>query len=186
MGRKRVVIAVLDRAPDRLDRGPPWGVVRALAQQPDLRIDRLELLLDPDDEIRARALKVDLRARAPRAEIRLHLVPGAGDLEDLADALGVLTTFLLDYEPNHDAEEYLLHTCGGTAVALAWTQLLVRRAFYARLLLSETDHAQIVDPTALLGDLASLRPPARPERAAEPLSESAAALMSMLSRDGLN
>ncbi len=111
-----------------------WRPTVALAMQPDLPIDRVELIHQPHSAALAGLLAEDIASVSPDTEVRLHEVPfeDAWDLEEVYAALHALARA---YPFDTRREDYLVHITTGTHVAQICLFLLTEaRYFPARLL----------------------------------------------------
>lgn len=138
MTKRRVVIGVLgtvlDRRGKRNNRWNKWRPTVGLCQQPDLPVDRLELLHQPRDLGMAQRLCEDIAEVSPATEVRLHAV----ELHDPWDFEVVYSAFLdfaTRYPFDTENEEYLVHITTGTHVAqICWFLLTEARYLPASLL----------------------------------------------------
>lgn len=135
--KRRVVIGVLgtvlDKRGKRANRWNKWRPTVGLCQQPDLPIDRLELLYQPRDLGMAQQVSDDI-AQLGSTQVCLHQV----NLHDPWDFEEVYTAFLdfaTHYPFDTDNEEYLIHITTGThVVQICWFLLAEARYFPASLL----------------------------------------------------
>ena len=135
--KRRVVIGVLgtvlDKRGKRANRWNKWRPTVGLCQQPDLPIDRLELLYQPRDLGMAQQVSDDI-AQLGSTQFCLHQV----NLHDPWDFEEVYTAFLdfaTHYPFDTDNEEYLIHITTGThVVQICWFLLAEARYFPASLL----------------------------------------------------
>ncbi|MEG2042447.1 MAG: RNA repair transcriptional activator RtcR family protein, partial [Hafnia sp.] len=135
--KRRVVIGVLgtvlDKRGKRANRWNKWRPTVGLCQQPDLPIDRLELLYQPRDLGMAQQVSDDI-AQLGSTQVCLHQV----NLHDPWDFEEVYTAFLdfaIHYPFDTDNEEYLIHITTGThVVQICWFLLAEARYFPASLL----------------------------------------------------
>ncbi|KHN60529.1 transcriptional regulator [Dickeya fangzhongdai] len=143
--KRRVMIGVLGTALDkrgkRQNRWNRWRPTIAACQQPDLSIDRLELLYQPRSLGLAQQVQEDINQISPSTTVNLHEV----ELKDPWDFEEVYTTFLdfaAHYPFDTEHEEYLIHITTGThVVQICWFLLTEARYLPARLLqTSPSDH----------------------------------------------
>lgn len=135
--KRRVVIGVLgtvlDKRSKRANRWNKWRPTVGLCQQPDLPIDRLELLYQPRDLGMAQQVSDDI-AQLGSTQVCLHQF----NLHDPWDFEEVYTAFLdfaTHYPFDTDNEEYLIHITTGThVVQICWFLLAEARYFPASLL----------------------------------------------------
>ena len=135
--KRRVVIGVLgtvlDKRGKRANRWNKWRPTVGLCQQPDLPIDRLELLYQPRDLGMAQQVSDDI-AQLGSTQVCLHQF----NLHDPWDFEEVYTAFLdfaTHYPFDTENEEYLIHITTGThVVQICWFLLAEARYFPARLL----------------------------------------------------
>ena len=135
--KRRVVIGVLgtvlDKRGKRANRWNKWRPTVGLCQQPDLPIDRLELLYQPRDLGMAQQVSDDI-AQLGSTQVCLHQF----NLHDPWDFEEVYTAFLdfaTHYPFDTDNEEYLIHITTGThVVQICWFLLAEARYFPASLL----------------------------------------------------
>ncbi|MCL4110269.1 UNVERIFIED_CONTAM: hypothetical protein GTU68_038625 [Idotea baltica] len=120
MPKKRVTIgllgAKLDQPKKRGDRWSGWRPSVTLCQQPDLIVDRLELLYERKFKKLAQQVTTDIEAVSPETEVRLHEIPFR-DPWDFEEVYASLYQFARDYKFNTDAEDYLIHITTGSHVA---------------------------------------------------------------------
>ncbi|MEE3664426.1 RNA repair transcriptional activator RtcR [Brenneria sp. g21c3] len=136
--KRRVVIGtlgtVLDKRGKRANRLNKWRPTVALCQQPDLPVDRLELMYPPRHIGLAEQVQADIAELSPATEVRLHAV----DLLDAWDFEEVYTAYLdfaARYPFDTENEEYLVHITTGTHVAqICWFLLTEARYLPACLL----------------------------------------------------
>ena len=137
---RRVVIGslgtVLDRRGKRHNRNKKWRPTVAICLQPDLPVDRLELICPPDNRALAEQIVEDLAALSPHTEVRLHEMPLA-DPWDFEEVYAAFLDFAVNYAFDTDNEDYLVHITTGTHVAqICWFLLTEARYLPARLLQS--------------------------------------------------
>lgn len=117
--RPTVALGILGPTLDR-GRGPKrWGRWRptvGLVAQPDLIVDRLELVVQPAFRTLADQVIADIRALSPETEVREHSVAFADpwDFEAVYGALAELAE-TLDWNP--DTADHLVHITTGSHVA---------------------------------------------------------------------
>ncbi|WP_426206321.1 RNA repair transcriptional activator RtcR [Pseudomonas sp. TWP3-1] len=141
MSSKRTVAigfigATLDRVGKGANRWNHWRPTVGLCQQPDVAIDRLELIhgLDARDVSLAERVSEDIRQVSPQTEVRLHpmVLRNAWDFEEVYGALHDFTTA---YTFDTEREDYLVHITTGTHVAqICWFLLTEARYLPARLI----------------------------------------------------
>lgn len=111
-----LVGSTLDRGgPDEAARWNRWRPSVALAQQPDLLLDRYELIYQPPVQALAELVAQDIQMVAPETEVRLHRVPLA-DPWDFEEVYATLHDVVADYPFDPEAEDYLVHLSTGTHV----------------------------------------------------------------------
>lgn len=136
--KRRVVIgtlgSVLDKRGKRANRWNKWRPTVALCQQPEMPVDRLELLYQSRNIGLAEQVQADIAELSPGTEVRLHAV----DLQDAWDFEEVYTAYLdfaTRYSFDTENEEYLVHITTGTHVAqICWFLLTEARYLPASLL----------------------------------------------------
>ncbi|UJR84940.1 RNA repair transcriptional activator RtcR [Sandaracinus amylolyticus] len=110
-----------------------WRPSVALCAQPELPIDRFELLFQPKFEALASQVTTDIEEISPRTEVRSHAIE-IEDAWDLEEMYGALYDFARDTRFDAEREDYLLHITTGTHVAQICLFLLCEsRHFPARL-----------------------------------------------------
>lgn len=110
-----------------------WRPTVSVVQQPDLIVDRFELLHQRRHHKLATLLADDIRQVSPNTEVRLHLVP-MDDPWAFEEVFSSLADFAAEYDFDPDAEDYLVHITTGTHVAQICEFLLTEaRWFPARL-----------------------------------------------------
>lgn len=112
-------------APSRANRWERWRPTISLFQQPDLPIDRLDLVVP--DAARAATLVADIRVLSPDTEVVLHVLPlqNPWDFEEVYAALHDLVRGRRFEED----EELLVHITTGTHVAQICLFLLTEARF---------------------------------------------------------
>ncbi len=118
MAKRKVALGLVGSTLDAGHGGKRWTRWRptvALAAQPDLRFDRIELLHQPHSERLAEQLVADIADVSPETEVRLHPLP-LNDAWDLEEVYAALHGFARGY-PFKRSEDYLVHITTGTHVA---------------------------------------------------------------------
>lgn len=138
MKKRRVVIGVLgtvmDKRGKRANRLRKWRPTVALCQQPDLPVDRLELLHQPQDRGMAEQLTEDIRLLSPHTTVRPCPVTIA-DPWDFEEVYAAFLDFATRYKFDTKNEEYLVHITTGTHVAqICWFLLTEARYLPASLI----------------------------------------------------
>jgi len=138
MKKRRVVIGVLgtvmDKRGKRANRLRKWRPTVALCQQPDLPVDRLELLHQPQDRGMAEQIKEDIRLLSPHTTVRPWPVTIA-DPWDFEEVYAAFLDFATHYTFDTENEEYLVHITTGTHVAqICWFLLTEARYLPASLI----------------------------------------------------
>ena len=147
-----LVGATLDRAPRDARRWEKWRPSVALCQQPDLLIDRYELIHQPSYTALAEQVRDDVALISPETEVRLHAVE-MGDPWDFREVYGTLYDVAAGYDFDPEGEDYLVHLTTGTHVAQICLFLLTEaRYFPARIVQTSpgrrgeaSGEAQIID-----------------------------------------
>ncbi|MEM6328092.1 MAG: RNA repair transcriptional activator RtcR [Bacteroidota bacterium] len=111
-----LVGATLDRAPRDARRWEKWRPSVGLCQQPDLLIDRYELLHQPAYTALAQTVAKDVALVSPETEVRLHEV-AMDDPWDFEEVYGALYDVASGYAFDVETEDYLVHLTTGTHVA---------------------------------------------------------------------
>lgn len=125
--------AVLD-AGSSSARWERWRPTLCLCQQPDLMVDRLELLYDPAQAGLFARLREDVQQVSPGTEVRGHEMR-LHDPWDFEEVYAALHDFTAGYSFEPESEDYLVHITTGTHVAQICLFLLTEtRHFPARLL----------------------------------------------------
>jgi len=138
MKKRRVVIGVLgtvmDKRGKRANRLHKWRPTVALCQQPDLPVDRLELLHQPQDRGMAEQIAEDIRQLSPHTTVRACPVTIA-DPWDFEEVYAAFLDFATHYQFDTEHEEYLVHITTGTHVAqICWFLLTEARYLPASLI----------------------------------------------------
>ena len=138
MKKRRVVIGVLgtvmDKRGKRANRLRKWRPTVALCQQPDLPVDRLELLHQPQDRGMAEQITEDIRLLSPHTTVRPCPVTIA-DPWDFEEVYAAFLDFVTHYKFDTEHEEYLVHITTGTHVAqICWFLLTEARYLPASLI----------------------------------------------------
>ena len=138
--KKTVAIGILGSKLDRVGKGEQrwnkWRPTLSLCQQPDLVIDRLELIHSEARRDTDLALKVaaDIAQVSPETEVRLHTMAmrNAWDFEEVYAALH---DFAAGYPFDTEGEDYLVHITTGTHVQqIVWFLLAESRHVPAKLI----------------------------------------------------
>lgn len=136
--KRRVVIGalgtVLDMRGKQLNRWRRWRPSLGLCQQPDLPIDRFELLYPSNYRGIANQLQQDIIEVSPHTEVVLH----EEDLRnpwDFEEVYTQLYSFTQNYAFDCENEEYLVHITTGTHVLqICWFLLTEAHYLPARLI----------------------------------------------------
>jgi len=154
MIRKRTVAigfigTTLDRVGKGANRWNKWRPSIGLCQQPDLLIDRLELIHGSDarDIGLAERIRADIEQISPETEVRLQQMQLRNPW-DFEEVYGALHDFTSAYAFDTEHEDYLVHITTGTHVAqICWFLLTEARYLPARLIqTSPTRRRAEVDP----------------------------------------
>ncbi|MGL1937219.1 MAG: RNA repair transcriptional activator RtcR [Fibrobacterales bacterium] len=135
--KKKVVIGILGTKLDAI-RGKtkqnPWRPTVSIFQHKEFKIDRLELLFNPDDSRLAETIKKDVIAASPKTVVKdVHIV--YEDPWAFEEVYGNLLDFTQSYKFNPDKEEYYVHISTGTHTAqICMFALTEARFFPAKLL----------------------------------------------------
>ncbi|WP_182867900.1 RNA repair transcriptional activator RtcR [Stieleria mannarensis] len=120
MSKKLVVIGLLgtklDHVSRRKDRWQQWRPTVAACQQPDLLVDRLELLFDRQSTALADRVAADIESVSPETSVQLHRLV-MDDPWDFEDVYATLYSFARDYPFDTDREDYLIHITTGSHVS---------------------------------------------------------------------
>ena len=131
MTRPTVAFSFLGTTLDRgrgMKRWSRWRPTVGLCSQPDLQIDRLELLADPRHRAVSDQVVADLADVSPQTEVVLR--PFAlDDPWDFEGVYGSLLELAQAYPFDLDAEDYLVHITTGTHVAQICLFLLTEARF---------------------------------------------------------
>ncbi len=154
--RPLVVIGLLGTTLDlgkRPDRWQNWRPSVALCRQPDLIVDRFELLHGPRETTLARLVAKDIAAVSPETEVRSHLIE-FGDPWDFERVYEALFQFARTYPFDTDAEDYLVHITTGTHVAQICLFLLTEARYLpGRLMQTSPDRDRSAAGTYKIIDL---------------------------------
>ncbi|MDQ9127227.1 RNA repair transcriptional activator RtcR [Serratia fonticola] len=136
--KRRVVIGVLgttlDKRGKRENRWSKWRPTVGLCQQPDLPIDRLELLHQPRDKGMAQQVAEDIVAVSPATQVVLQEV-ALKDPWDLEEVYSAFLDFASRYPFDTENEDYLVHITTGThVVQICWFLLTEAHYLPAQLL----------------------------------------------------
>lgn len=152
--KKKVVIGVLgtvlDRRGKKANRWHKWRPSIGLCQQPDLHIDRFELVYQPGDMQAAGRVKEDIEQASPQTEVMLREVDIA-DPWDFEQVYTALLDFAAHYPFDTENEEYLVHITTGThVVQICWFLLTEASYLPARLIQTAPRHdARDKDPAGV-------------------------------------
>ena len=117
----------LDRRGKSQNRWTSWRPSVALCQQPDLLVDRLELILDRRGRGLAEQVIADIAVVSPETTVNINLI-SQRDPWDFSDVYSALRQFTVDYDFDTDNERYLVHMTTGTHVAqICWFLLTEAR-----------------------------------------------------------
>lgn len=163
MNKSRVAIGFLGSTLDRNGKGAArwnrWRPTIGLCRQPDLPLDRLELIHGPSarDLGLAERIRADVQQVSPATEVRLHPLTLRNPW-DFEEVYGALHDFASDYRFDTEREDYLVHITTGTHVAqICWFLLTEARYLPARLVQTapsrQRDEASDPAGTATLIDL---------------------------------
>ena len=111
------------RSPDRWQ---IWRPTVAICRQPDLIVNRLDLLHDRRQSSLAQIVKADIESVSPETKVHLHIVEFT-DPWDFEHVYETLFAFAKSYEFDEN-EDYLIHITTGTHVAQICLFLLTRKA----------------------------------------------------------
>ncbi|WP_413482988.1 RNA repair transcriptional activator RtcR [Morganella psychrotolerans] len=142
--KKKVVIGVLgtvlDRRGKRANRWNKWRPSVGLCQQPDLNIDRFELIYQADNLQTAERVKEDIGQVSSQTEVMLHKV-NIADPWDFEQVYTALRDFAAHYPFDTENEEYLVHITTGThVVQICWFLLTEASYLPARLIQTAPRH----------------------------------------------
>ncbi|AHG20612.1 transcriptional regulator [Chania multitudinisentens RB-25] len=138
MKKRRVVIGVLgtvlDRRGKRTNRLKKWRPTVGLCQQPDMPVDRLELIHQPHDAGMCQQLIEDINLLSPHTTVRSHAI-AISNPWDFEEVYAAFLDFATHYDFDTENEEYLVHITTGTHVAqICWFLLTEARYLPASLL----------------------------------------------------
>lgn len=150
MSKKLVAIgilgSVLDKRGKHDNRWNKWRPTIGLCNQPNLKIDRLELIHHREPDL-AKIVANDINLVSPDTEVRLTEIPlrNPWDFEEVYTAL---LDFADNYKFDTENEEYLLHITTGTHVAqICWFLLTESRHLPAKLIQTRPSRkADDIDP----------------------------------------
>ena len=148
---KTVVIGLLgtnlDRLKGRGDRMQQWRPTVALCRQPELSVDRFELLLQPRFQKLADEVVTDIASVSPQTQVRCHHVDFA-DPWDFEQVYSALHDFARGYSWKTGQEHYLVHITTGTHVAQICEFLLTESRHMPARLIQTQPPARAGDPGA--------------------------------------
>ncbi|MBN3727641.1 RNA repair transcriptional activator RtcR [Burkholderia sp. Ac-20379] len=134
---------VLDQGANKRRTAHKWRPTISLCAQPDMPVDRLELLHPPSYERLARRIRADLETISPHTEVRL-IPTDLRDPWDFEEVYATLHDFARHYPFDLEHEEYLIHITTGTHVAqICWFLLAEARYLPARLV--QTSPSQLAE-----------------------------------------
>lgn len=135
--RPNVVLGLLGTTLDKgqsAKRWQRWRPTVDLGRQPDLPVERLELLYGPGSDQLAQFVARDVGSVSKRTEVRLHPLE-INDWWDFEDVYGALYDFVDGYPFDALQERYLVHMTTGSHVAqICWFLLVEARLAPATLL----------------------------------------------------
>jgi len=151
---KRVVIGLLGTTLDaglRDKRWDKWRPTVAVCQQPELHVDRFELLVQAGSEPLASQIVADIARVSPATEVRPHPLALANPW-DFGEVYAALDDFAHAYPWKPATEEYLLHITTGTHVVQICLFLLCEtRAIPGALLQSSPGSARAGEKRSVAG-----------------------------------
>ncbi|KEQ16242.1 RNA repair transcriptional activator RtcR [Endozoicomonas numazuensis] len=119
MTKKNVVISILGVIKDNKGRGSKrwqtWRPNVSLVMQDDFKVDRLELLYDPEYFRMAGKVVADIQSVSPHTEVVLVEAPWA-DPWDFAEIYGWFDQYTRHYPVKTESENYFLNITTGTHV----------------------------------------------------------------------
>lgn len=157
MSKARVAIGFLGTTLDRNGKGAArwnrWRPTIGLCRQPDLPLDRLELIHGPGvrDISLAERIRADVQQVSPHTEVRLHPL-SLRNPWDFEEVYGALHDFSSGYPFDTEREDYLVHITTGTHVAqICWFLLTEARYLPARLVQTSPSrkHDEASDPAGI-------------------------------------
>ncbi|QXH57168.1 RNA repair transcriptional activator RtcR [Pseudomonas maumuensis] len=157
MTKSLVAIGFLGTTLDRNGKGAArwnkWRPTIGLCQQPDLPLDRLELIHGPSarDLGLAERIRADIQQVSPGTEVRLHPL-ALRNPWDFEEVYGALHDFASAYSFDTEHEDYLVHITTGTHVAqICWFLLTEARYLPARLVQTSPSrkHDENSDPAGI-------------------------------------
>lgn len=130
--KRNVVIGMLgtqlDKRGKKADRWHKWRPTIGLCQQPELVIDRFDLIYQSHDFSLAERVKADIEQVSPRTDVVLTDIE-IGDPWDFEQVYSALHDFSSRYSFDTEKENYFLHITTGTHVAqICW--FLLAEAYY--------------------------------------------------------
>ncbi|OTA17950.1 transcriptional regulator [Xenorhabdus vietnamensis] len=136
--KRRIAIGVLgtklDRRGKKANRWTKWRPTVGMCQQPELPIDKLELLYQTNDYVLAERVKEDIAQVSPQTKVVLNEIQ-IEDPWDFEEVYTALLDFAVRYPFDTENEEYLVHITTGTHVAqICWFLLTEARYLPAQLL----------------------------------------------------
>ncbi|MEQ1963952.1 RNA repair transcriptional activator RtcR [Xenorhabdus khoisanae] len=136
--KRRVAIGILgttlDRRGKKANRWAKWRPTIGMCQQPELPIDKLELLYQTHDYVLAERVKEDVEHVSPQTKVVLNEIQ-IEDPWDFEEVYTALLDFSVRYPFDIENEEYLVHITTGTHVAqICWFLLTEARYLPAQLL----------------------------------------------------
>jgi transcriptional regulatory protein RtcR len=147
--RKLVVIGLLGTTLDvgkNKDRWQNWRPTVSICRQPDLIVNRFELIHGRRDTLLATVVKEDIQSVSPETEIRLHEIE-FGDPWDFERVYECLFQFAHAYTFDTEREDYLIHITTGTHVAQICLFLLTESRYLpGRLLQTSPDRHDRTSP----------------------------------------
>lgn len=125
--RKTVAIGLLGTRLDagfKMNRWARWRPSVALCQQPDLIVDRYELLRQEEHALLAERVTSDIQQVSPETTARAHRIE-FDDPWDFEQVFSALLDFAQEYPFDPECEDYLFHITTGTHVAQICVFLLI-------------------------------------------------------------
>jgi len=98
------------------DRWQNWRPTISVCQQPDMIVDRFELLHGKRETSMAEQVRRDINSVSPETRVVLHQIE-FGDTWDFEQVYEALFSFARAYPFDAEAEDYLIHITTGTHVA---------------------------------------------------------------------
>ncbi|MES2208175.1 MAG: RNA repair transcriptional activator RtcR [Pseudomonadota bacterium] len=128
---------VLDSGAKDLKRWHKWRPTVSLCQHEHMQVDRLELLINGNNQALAEIIANDIKQISPETTVKFNAI-ALKDPWDFQEVFGVLHEFAKSYDFDLEHEEYFMHITTGTHVAQICMFLLTEAKYFPAKLLQSS------------------------------------------------